>query len=155
MRESPAWNALPENARRVLDRLELEHMRHGGSENGSLVCRYDDFELADIRRQSIALAIRQCVALGFIKITQQGRPGISDYRSPSKYRLTYVENRLGPNKKGAFLKTDDWKRIKTDEMAKTALQQVASEKSEEHVRRAKRVRPQGHTGQARAHPRYR
>jgi hypothetical protein len=26
MRSSPAWMALPDNARRVLDRLELEHM---------------------------------------------------------------------------------------------------------------------------------
>jgi hypothetical protein len=44
MRSSPAWLALPDNARRVLDRLELEHMQHGGAENGVLVVTFDDFE---------------------------------------------------------------------------------------------------------------
>ena len=43
LRESAAWRALPDNARRVLDRLELEHMRHGGAANGRLVCTYYRF----------------------------------------------------------------------------------------------------------------
>jgi hypothetical protein len=65
LRLSPAWQALPNNARRILDRLEVEHMQHGGADNGHLPCTYADFEKAGVRRKSIALAIRQCVALGF------------------------------------------------------------------------------------------
>ena len=40
LRELAAWRALPDNARRILDRLEVEHMRHGGAENGALPCTY-------------------------------------------------------------------------------------------------------------------
>ena len=35
MRESPAWHHLPDKARRILERLELEHMRHGGDSNAA------------------------------------------------------------------------------------------------------------------------
>src|SRR5215207_11211757 len=90
LRESAAWRALPDNARRVLDRLELEHMRHGGAENGSLPCTYADFERAGIRRASVALAIRQCVVLGYVQVTTQGYRGAQGFRQPSLYRLTYI-----------------------------------------------------------------
>jgi hypothetical protein len=42
MRSSLAWLALPWAARRFIDRLELEHMGHAGTENGNLVCTYDN-----------------------------------------------------------------------------------------------------------------
>ena len=84
MRESPAWRSLSDNARRVLDRLEVEHMRHGGAENGALRCTYSDFARAGVRRASVALAIRQCVCLGFIEVTRQGGRSISDVRRPSQ-----------------------------------------------------------------------
>jgi hypothetical protein len=58
MRESAAWHALSDKARRILDRLEVEHMMHGGGENGNLICTYDDFRAVGIRRQSIPHAIR-------------------------------------------------------------------------------------------------
>jgi hypothetical protein len=152
MRESPAWNALPDNARRILDRLEVEHMSHGGAENGKLKCTYEQFEAAGIRRQSIARAIRQCVALGFVKITQQGRPSISDFRSPTLYCLTYVYNRMGPNRKDTHLRTNDWRRIETEEEAQAALKKAAEEKSEHHVHKAKQGRVRREAGQGVTHP---
>jgi hypothetical protein len=116
MRESPAWRFLPDNARRVLDRLELEHMRHGGADNGNLVVTYTDFMRAGIRRQSIALAIRQCEGLGFLEVTQRGGQSISLHRWPSKYRLTYVNGT-----KTSPAPTHEWRRIKTDSEAKEVL----------------------------------
>jgi hypothetical protein len=124
MRESPAWAAVPDNARRVLDRLELEHMRHGGAENGSLPCTYSDFVAHGVRRASVSLALRQCEALGFLEITHRGGRSISEYRDPSRYRLTYLNGRGQ-----SAIKTDEWKRIETDEDAKAALKRAAEEKN--------------------------
>ena len=133
MRESIAWRSLPCNARLVLDRLELELMAHGGRDNGKLPCTYTDFEKAGIRRKSIALAIRQCEALGFIETTHKGSKSISNFRNPSLYRLTYIYGRE-PNPP----RTDDWKQIATQEVATAALKKAASTKSERHVQLARR-----------------
>src|SRR5262245_5097540 len=89
MLESPAWGALSITARRILDRLELEHMGHAGLENGKLVCTYDDFEEYGARRHCLKLAILQLQQLGFIEVMQWGRQAVGDGRVPSKYRLTY------------------------------------------------------------------
>lgn len=134
MRESIAWNALPDNARRILDRLEREHMHHGSAENGSLQCLFDDFEKVGIRRQSIALAIRQCVALGFLEITKQGVPAVSTYRTGTLYRLTYVH---GCGKSPA--PTDEWAQVKTHAEAEKRLSGVANRKSELHRQKALRA----------------
>jgi hypothetical protein len=123
MRESFAWQFLPDNARRVLDRLELEHMRHGGAENGKLICTYSDFAKAGIRRASIALALRQCQALGFLECTRRGWCSISEFRTPSLYRLTYV---YGRREYGS--PTDEWSRVKSVEDALEALRRAASER---------------------------
>jgi hypothetical protein len=116
MRESPAWRALSDNARRILDRIEVEHMAHGGAENGKLICTYDDFQNAGIRRKSISRAIRECVALGFLEITIQGGLKRADIRRPSNYRLTYVNGRgESPDP------THDWRNIATSEHAAAAI----------------------------------
>jgi hypothetical protein len=124
MRRSPAWRALPDTARRVLDRLEVEHMEHAGTENGQLICTYDQFARAGIRRASVALAIRQLTALGFLQVTEQGRRAIAEVRQPSRYRLTYppVLSRMGNDQ---IEPTNDWRRITTDEEAAAALERAA------------------------------
>jgi hypothetical protein len=116
MLRSPARRALPANARLVLERLEVEHLERGGAENGSLICTYDDFERAGIRRPSVALSIRQCVALGFVVITRQGRRSISDVRQPSLYRLTYLTGR-GKSPPP----THEWQQVKDEEDAAKRL----------------------------------
>jgi hypothetical protein len=124
MRESFAWRFLPNNARRVLDRLELEHMHHGGAENGSLICTYSDFEKSGLRRQSIALAIRQCVALGFLEITRQGQRCASDFnRVPAQYFLTYLRG-VGKSLEA----TDAWRRVHSDVQAKQLLSKAQDER---------------------------
>jgi hypothetical protein len=47
MIKSPAWSVLSLSARRVLDRIEIEHADHGGNDNGRLPVTYDDFERYD------------------------------------------------------------------------------------------------------------
>ena len=95
MLRSPAYRTLSLSARRVLDRVEIEHADHGGLENGRLPVLFDDFQSYGIDRHSIAPAIRECVALGFLEITEIGRAGNAEYRRPNKFRLTYIHAPAG------------------------------------------------------------
>jgi len=110
MIRSPAWSVLSLSARRVLDRIEIEHADHGGNDNGRLPVTYDDFEWYGIHRHSIAAAIRETVALGFAEITERGRAGNAEFRSAHKFRLTYFRAGRAPP-------TNEWQRIKTVEDA--------------------------------------
>jgi hypothetical protein len=103
MLRSPAWRALSLSGRRILDRLEIEHADHGGAENGRLPVTYDDFHRYGIHRHSIAPAIRELVALGFVEITEAGRAGNAEYRKANYFRLTYLNTKVGP--------TNEWEKI--------------------------------------------
>jgi hypothetical protein len=107
MLRSPAWRVLSLSARRVLDRIEIEHADHGGAENGRLPVTYDDFNLYGIHRHAIGPAIREVVALGFAEITQAGRAGNAEFRKPNLFRLTYFSTMVGP--------TDEWQKITENE----------------------------------------
>jgi len=76
--------------RRALERIELEHLEHGGMENGKLPVTYADFEKWGVRRDSIAGAIRTLEGLGLIEITRHGYAGAVEKRAPSLYRLTFL-----------------------------------------------------------------
>ncbi|MDN4982310.1 hypothetical protein QY049_03610 [Bradyrhizobium sp. WYCCWR 13022] len=89
MLESPAFRALSLAARRVLDRVEIESAHHGGQDNGKLPVTFDQFCEYGLHRHSIAPGIRECVALGFLEITQKGRAGNAEHRAPNLFRLTY------------------------------------------------------------------
>jgi hypothetical protein len=102
MLASPAWIALGPAAKRVIERLVIEHLRHGGRDNGHLICTHRDFADYGIRYPSIAPAIRQAVDLGFVEITERGWRA-AGYGKPAKYRLTFI---LDANP------TDEWKQFK-------------------------------------------
>src|SRR5262249_851745 len=107
MLESPAFRVLSLLEHRFLARLEIEHMRHAGRENGRLVVTYDQFA-AWIKRDRIAAALRACCALGVVDVTESGRGG--PFKTPNRYRLTY-ENVVG---NGAYAEaTNEWRLIKT------------------------------------------
>ncbi len=112
MLESPAYRALSLSARRVIDRIEIELGHHGGTDNGRLPVTYDDFQRYGIDRQSIAPAIREAVALGFIEITQKGRAGNSEWRLPNLFRLTHRPADGLPG-----FGTNEWRKIDTVEQA--------------------------------------
>ena len=110
MLESPAFRVLSLSARRVLDRVEIEFAHHGGQDNGKLPVTFDDFARYGINRQQIAPAIRECEALGFLQVTERGRAGNAEFRTPNLFRLTYRHT-------GGAAETNEWRRIETSDGA--------------------------------------
>ena len=111
MVESPALRALSLAAIRVMHRLEVEHMHHGGAENGRLQVTYDQFVEFGLHRNSVGPAIRELEALGFVEITEKGVAGNENQRRANRFRLTYV------NTKNREQPSDDWRQIATVEEA--------------------------------------
>ncbi|MGC2746761.1 MAG: hypothetical protein WA309_04750, partial [Pseudolabrys sp.] len=62
---------------------------HGGMDNGRLPTTYEDFRRYGIDRHAIGPALRELEALGFVEITQRGRAGNAQWRTPNRFRLTY------------------------------------------------------------------
>jgi hypothetical protein len=113
---SPAWCVLSLSARRLLDRIEIEMMAHGGPRsNGRLPVTYGDFIKYGVRRNSIASALREVVALGFLEITEQGRGGNAAYRKASQFRLTHHPFKEDPDGEVLYEPTNEWRRFKTIE----------------------------------------
>jgi hypothetical protein len=113
MMEAFAYRALSLSAHRVLSRLEIEFGKHKGKreENGTLACTFEDFREYGIHGHAIAPAIRELVALVFIRITRKGAAGNEQQRQPTLYLLTHQF--YGSH---AMLE-DGWKRIQTMEEA--------------------------------------
>jgi hypothetical protein len=118
MFRSPAWRVLSLSARRLLDRIEIEMMSHGGPRsNGRLTVTHGDFIKYGVRRNSIAAALREVVALGFLEITVQGRGGNAEFRKASQFRLTYQKFKEDPDGEVFYEPTDEWRRFRTIEEA--------------------------------------
>jgi hypothetical protein len=111
MMESPAYRVLSLSGRRVLDRISIELAHHGGNDNGKLPVTYEHFEEYGIDRHGIAPAIRELEALGFVEVTQRGKPSFGEFRLPNLFRLTCVNCKSTPNP------THEWRRIPDMETA--------------------------------------
>jgi|SRR6516225_4474556 hypothetical protein len=129
MLESPANRVLSLSAKRVLERVEIELAHHGGKDNGRLPVTYDDFHAFGIHRHSIAGAIRECVALGFLEVTEQGRAGNAEYRTPNRFRLTYK-----PTKGFIGDGTHEWRKI-VDPADAERIAKAARRKTESQCRK--------------------
>ena len=70
MLKSPAMRVLGLAARRILDRIEIELDAHKGQDNGRLPVTYANFEDFGIHADSIAPALRELQALGFVSINR-------------------------------------------------------------------------------------
>jgi hypothetical protein len=134
MLESPAYRVLSQSAHRVISRLELELCYHGGNDNGQLPVTFDDFVEYGIDRGSVAPALREGEALGFFCITDRGRGGNREYRAPNKFYLTFAFGRESRKKPP----TDEWRKIKTIEEAKTIARLARAEKDQRAVAHGKR-----------------
>lgn len=110
------------SAIRVMHRLEIEHMRHGGAENGRLIVTHEQFAAWGIAQNAIAPAIRELVALGFVEITEKGCGGNENQRRASRFRLTYV------NTKNREQPTHEWRKIETIEDAERLGAEARGEK---------------------------
>ena len=93
---------------------------------------YADFEGYGIERKSIAPALREVQALGFVRITERGRPSKSDFgRRPNYFELTYIHGARGEDP------THEWKRYETLEEAIQVAQQARLDKDTRAVEKSK------------------
>lgn len=74
MMKSAAYRVLSPAARKVLDRIHIEHLEHGGRENGRLKVTHRDLKKAGVQQRRIPGAIAEVEALGWAKRTYRGRP---------------------------------------------------------------------------------
>src|SRR5260221_4345131 len=81
MLDSSAWRALSGNAMKVIMRIALEHLKHGGLENGKLPVTYQDFVKWGVRKNSVREAQLVAIHLGRIDRTSIGEvPWLGDSR---------------------------------------------------------------------------
>jgi hypothetical protein len=134
MIESMAWRVLSLAARKALERIEIEHMDHGGAENGKLPVTYADFERWDVHPNFVAPALRELVALGFIEIVKRGSRAAAGTRQASEYRLTFRPAWDAPKNDTG---THDYLKIKTREAAEAIAAAARKRADPQNVSRAK------------------
>jgi hypothetical protein len=138
--ESPAWRALSLSGRRVLDRIEIEYLRHGGKDNGRLPVTFEDFVAYGMDRHAIAPGIRELEDLGIIEITQHGHAGNAEFRRPNHFRLNYLPG-------GGAAATHEWRRFTTVEAAKAVASSARKRRAAPRkLRRTRRYRKQNPSG---------
>jgi hypothetical protein len=134
MLESPAYRALSASGHKVISRIEIELGHHGGNDNGRLPVTTNDFVEYGMHRTSVAPAIREAEALGFIRITEHGRGGNAEYGTPHLFFLTFTQTRDS----GKHPPTHDWRRFKTLDEAEEAAQSARNNKDPRAVEHGKR-----------------
>lgn len=124
---SPAYRAQTRDCRVLVDFLEVEHMRHGGKENGRLVAPYDQLEQWGIGRSRIKAAFIEAMGLKLVTLEQQGGSKAQTKKSCSKYRLTYFASRADHPLLTEYYypPSNEWKSV-TEDMARRAVE-VADE----------------------------
>jgi hypothetical protein len=83
--DSEAWRNLRLHARRFIDCLMIEHLRHGGKENGQLKATHRQLIARSISARLIAPAIREACRSGLVRITRPGGRHL-----PTLYELTWL-----------------------------------------------------------------
>jgi hypothetical protein len=134
MLESPAYRALSRSAHLVISRIEVELAHHGGNDNGRLPVTTDQFVMYGMHRSSVAPAIREAEALGFIRITERGRGGNAEHGTPNKFFLTFAHARDSSKTPP----THDWRRIKSLEEAEQIARTSRADKNPHAVEHGKR-----------------
>ena len=87
------YRALSLSGHRIWARIQIEHAHHGGKENGKLPVTYRDFNEFGVCWDAIGPGIREVEALGFIRVTEEGRAGNGEWRKPNKFALTHTDGR--------------------------------------------------------------
>lgn len=134
MLESPAYRVLSRSAHLVISRIEVELAHHGGNDNGRLPVTTDQFVTFGMHRGSVAPAIREAEALGFIRITERGRAGDAEHGAPNRFFLTFTHGRNSRQEPP----THDWRHIKTKEEAEEIARVARAEKNPNAVAHGKR-----------------
>ena len=98
--ENPKYRRLGINARRLIDFLALEHLRHGGAHNGYLFAPRRQLEQAGIGARYVTDAIEEAERAGLIAVKR------GTGKRPSTYALTWLP--MGKRTGGA--KALQWRR---------------------------------------------
>jgi hypothetical protein len=138
MLESAAHRALSLAALRALYRIEVELSNHSGDQKNGLLVTFQQFEEWGVRRHTIASAIRELEALGFIKVTKHGYDGASGKHAPNKYRLTYRPSH-SLSKRERNDSTNEWRKIETPEEAEAIAAKARKGVNPRNVERGKEV----------------
>jgi hypothetical protein len=107
--ESAAWRTSSIHCKRLINFLEIEHLRHAGTRNGSLVATYNQLEAFGVGRRFIFNAIREAERRGLVMVVRGGRKG-AVLNELNRFRLTYAWTMTKQNGLWDWhLPTDDWK----------------------------------------------
>ncbi|MGE4249050.1 MAG: hypothetical protein AB7F09_06655 [Parvibaculaceae bacterium] len=122
---SDAYRFRSINCARLLDFLEAEHLKHGGSENGSLVAPYTQLQAYGIGRQYINPAITEAETRKLIEVKRGNLKGRA-MTDLNRFRLTYCWTKVRVNGLWDwFLPTDEWKSY--SELKKEPMSEVTDE----------------------------
>jgi hypothetical protein len=137
---SAAWRARSINTIRLIDFLLIEHMNHGGVENGFLLAPWNQLEPFGIGRRLLGPAIAQAVELGLLEVERGKMSGARKSR-PSLYRLTFVKARM-VNEFGVTYyvePSNEWRRYKADGATENRIPGSPSCTGTVHLRTPTRV----------------
>lgn len=87
--ESPGYQALNFPAWKILGFLKLEHVRHGGAENGRLMAPHRQLQALGISPRHIKPALAMLEAFGVIRCTTDGAR-LGGRPNAAKYALTWL-----------------------------------------------------------------
>jgi hypothetical protein len=99
------------NVSRLIDFLEIEHLRDGGLENGNLGATHDQLEAFGIQRKNIKGAIAKAACLG-LAIPKATRDPATGRRTVTRFRLTYLAFRENGYWQAPL---DEWRRYQAPE----------------------------------------
>ena len=113
--ESTALRSLDRYGHLMLLRLEVEHCRHAGKENGYLVVTYDQFVEWGVPRRAIKQTIDRLVRVGLLVVEHRGRGHAGD-GDPNLYRLTYLKSKSVPVAGSPYFlePTNDWEKFEAN-----------------------------------------
>jgi hypothetical protein len=137
MIEGAAFRSLSASGFKVLLLLGTVWARHGGpgaNINGKIVASYERFaKFWGMDKHSVAMALRELVALGFIE-RKKGSAGNADARESNAFRLTYLPAEGVPG-----TGSHDWRKFATGDQAE-AVRTEARGASVDDARRIRRGR---------------
>jgi hypothetical protein len=105
---SPAWRGRSVNCMRLLEFLEIQHLQHGGYENGHLIATFDQLVAFGIGRRFISDTIAEAENRRLVVAEKHARLSLAK-SNPTTFRLTYLHTRAPNGKRLAIPPTDEWK----------------------------------------------
>jgi hypothetical protein len=78
-----------------IDRLSVEHMAHAGTENGQLICTFEDLAKFGIHRTNVVKAQKEAIRRGLVYRTQKGCRSAGAGRRPHRFGLGWLPGHDG------------------------------------------------------------